>query len=445
MTTNTLGTNLARRLAVHLDLDSKAAVLGENPLDQYDLPAVTYGAGLDSPMEMNPAKSMAPAWGLGYDMEIARNQAITDGKADKSAKRMAWARQQAERKRDLEAMVAESKEVARLDEKRLAKAWEIGLSLSPLIERLSASKRRWAARYLGGVADDLAQVVLEEVVTVLAASSQDLDLLATAAEQLAGDKPRGSAGDRTDEERKQAKRENRARGWLVRMVRNRVLDNLTNLYTEAHNLSWTNLDLIATVMASITGGTDDPISSHFKASKAPTMVGARFRAPGAIDVDVLQMAMNAAITERGLDLMVEILLDSDNRESGGAVRWSKIAREVFLATPGGLGEHYWRAVRDATAHLKSPKRARAEAAAKHVQNLFEWLPDLIVGVHDAFDIRPVGYKALPGGARAIMASDFEDYLGEPPALREIFVPSLRFGSVEEAVRVLADAMSLVSS
>ena len=445
MTTTTI--DLKKALVAALDEHERAKRVSspeDNPLVNHDLEQLAHGAGISKGADLFPAKNVAEQGGLGYDMEVARNESLRTGKADKSAKRMAQARARAARKVEFD-KIADSP--TRPSQVRMDQAWLVVFHMVTIVTQIAKSKQRWASRFLGSNADDIPQMALEKMAVVLAKSDKDLDLLRRAAEELdALTKKSGQIpGDQlTDEERKERKAVSRARKWLMGMANNRVMGALVDSYTDQRNLRWENIDLITTVMASINGVGDDPMLSRFKADRAPAFLGTRFQRPGGIDSGVLATALNAAITERRLDRMTEILLKEENRRTNGQVKWSAIAKQVFLASSGGVieGEWMWDAVWRSTEHHARPNKARGEAAKLYVRSEFEWLPHLVVSLVESFDQHPIGY-AVParGGARAIMASDFElFYLGDAPTPRQTLVPRLRYSSSEEAIETLVETI-----
>jgi hypothetical protein len=441
MTTKTIQSSFGARIAAHVDLKSKAAPYEpqSNPFANHTLEQLSHGTGIMKSADQHPARNMAPHGGVGFELESTRIQGLNEGKVDKSAKRMAAMRTRAAKKAEFD-RIAESE--VKPDPERMTKAWRVVFPMVPIVTRMANGKKRWAGRFLGSVVDDVAQVVLERMAVLLAKSDKDLDLLIRAADELgAKDRVEPDRAALSEAERKDRKRVAKARRWLMGMANNRVQGTLVDLYLSAENLRWENLDIIATVMASINGVGDDPMMSRFKADRAPAFLGTKFTKPGGIDQALLATAINAAITEKGLDLMVEIMLNPDNRESGGAMRWSKTAERIFLATPGGQGEYLWSLVCKATQHHARPKRARADAARIHVRNQFDWLPGFIVEVVDSFDPHFIGWSST--GRRAVMASDFElFYLPDEPEQRQPLQPALRFTTVEEAVAALIDNINL---
>lgn len=380
---------------------------------------------------------------VAYHMEAARFEARAKGRADKSAKRMAQAKARAQRKVEFD-KIANSK--VKPSPERLERAWLIVFHMVGIVGRIAKSKQRWANRLLGSSADDIPQITLEHMALVLAKQTKfDLDVLVQAAKEL-GQHEAGIPGDQTvdendpDERRKVRK----ARKWLMGMANNRVMGALVDSYMDQKNLKWDNIDLIATVMASINGPGDDAMLARFKADRAPAFLGTRFQRPGGINADVMAMAISAAITERGLDPMVEFMLNEEARRVDGSMKWSEHAEAIFMLTPNGDGEWMWDAVKQATEGLSHARKARGDAARKHVRNLFGFLPDVIVGVVEASDPHFIGWSSR--GRRAVMASDFElFYQGDVPEIRQVLQPKLAYGTPKEAARALIEHLALLTS
>lgn len=456
--TKTITDEGIQRLAVALKAHERAKTVRkpeDNPFHQHDLKQMA-NAGLLKGADKHPARSMAPQGGLGYDLEEARIQGLEADKADKSAKRMAAARARAERKEALDA-IADSP--VQPSAERMKAAWLIVLHLTPTIDRTANSKRRWASRFLGTTMDDVPQMAKEKMALTLAKSDKDLELLEEAARgigeqarqtgQIPGEQ--ASQADLDKEVRKHQKRVMKARKWLMGVVNNRVMGALVDAYTSERNLRWENIDIIATVMASINGPADDPLTANFRADRAPAFLGTKFQRPGGVDSGLLATAINAAITDRGLDRMVELLLN--NTRTDGAFPWSQMAEQVFMADPAGDGEWKWAVVVRATTGVNRKgkpwtmdraTKARGKAARVFVRNEFAWLPGFIMSVLDAFDPRAIGYSVHAGHVHATLASDFELwYLPDAPEPRELLRPVLRYADAEEAAQALIEHLAVL--
>jgi len=441
----------------------------DNPFHDHDLTQMA-DAGLRSSADRHPARNMAPAGDLGFALEESRFRVLDQAKADKSARRMATARARAERKVELD-KIADSP--ARPNAERMRQAWMIVLHLTPTIDRIAVDKRRWASRFLGNTMDDVPQMAKEKMALILAKSDKDLDLLERAARELGEQAERSNnipRDQQSDDERADRKKVAKARKWLMGVTNNRVMGALVDAYTSERNLRWDNIDLIATVMANINGPGADPMFDRFKADRAPAFLGAKFQRPGGVDAGLLATAINAAITERQLDRLVELLLNSTRTD--GAFPWSDMAEDVFLAAPGD-GEWMWQVVCQSTTGrnrdgkewtMDRARKARGDAARTFVRNEFEWLPGFVVAVVEAFNPQSLGFTtkgaltaingegrpvqlkrtARDGQIRAVLASDFElYYLGDEPQVRQPLRPVLRYADATEAARALVEHLAVL--
>lgn len=448
---------LAMALTVALSAHERAKTVytpEENPFANHDLTAMTK-AGLRKSSENYPAINMASVRNpmMGIDLEEARNAAIEEGRADTGAKRKAMRLARQQRLSQI-SKVDESPVVPSME--RMQDAWAVVMPLVPTIHRIAEEKARWAARYLGNTIEDVPQVVLEKMALWLAKQSEhDLDDLLVAATAI-GDQERSTGrtpGEQntvevSKEERKYNKSLRRMRKLLMQVVNNRTHAVLIDTYRNEQNLRWDTLDVVETVMAAISSKGGDPMMNSFKASRAPAFLGTRFQAPDGIDAGLLAMGINAAITERGLDPLVEFMLDGQHRRTDGAIHWSEYAEQIFRLTPLGQGDWMWDAVVSATTYRKDgsawpmdrARKARGDAARAHVRNLFAFLPRVITGLVEAFDPKPIGFSAEKG--RKVLASDFElFYAPVEPEMRQMLSPILRFGTVEEAALALLEHLS----
>lgn len=421
----------------------------QNPFANHDLKRMA-SAGMRKSADTVPAVNMAakdePM--LGTALEEARHTVIAEARADKSAKRMAQHKARAERKVEFDRLADAPVPVSA---ERMEQAWMVVLPMVPIIMRLANEKARYAARYLGTTTDDVPQMAIEKMALMLAKSDKDLGALEVAADELGhvaeatGKLPGDQSSKEEKAERKQVKRN---RKWLMGVINNRVMGAIVDSYMSERNLRWDNIDIIATVLATINGPGHDPLTSNFKADRAPAFLGTRFQRPGGIDAALLATGINAAITEKGLDPLVEFILDDDHRRVDGAVKWTEHAEDIFKLTPGGNGAWLWDAVvaattgrrRDGSAWpMDRARKARGDAARAHVRNLFEFLPSVIVGLVESFDFKPIGYNSE--SHRAILTSDFEWLLPEPDERRKVLAPVLKFGSAEEAAGALVEHLS----
>lgn len=429
-----------------------------NPLAHLELVDLVHGKGILKAADHMPAVNMnAKLDGksqIAATTEAARKAGLAAGREDRSNRRMAAARARAARKAQIDA-IADSPVVP--SPQRLTTAWEVVLPLQPIVEKVARSKRAWAARFLGSLADDIGMVALERMVLVLAKDDRhDLAVLAEAARELGGITARTGQlpGDQVvdDAERKHRRAVGKGRKWLMGMVNNRVMGALCDAYTEQRNLRWENIDLIATVMASINGVGDDPLVAATKASLPPTMMGTRMRRPDEYDKTWLAEVVSAAITHRGLDRMVELLLDDSRRRTDGSFRWADNAEAIFLATPDPWGGRsqvaplQWTLVKSATAKLANPRAGQADAAREHVRKTFAFLPNVIVAAIKAFDHEATTRTLfIDDSIHASISSEFERRIGTAHAglgrKRQVARPALSFASAHEAAVALAQVVA----
>lgn len=421
---------ITQRLAVVIDTSRKAKpyVAEENPVGAKTLDDLMAGMGVDQFRDLMPQRNKD-----GWMGDEKVNQVIIDGLEARKEKgvrtRQVRSRARAERMAQINA-VTEAPQ--RPDEARMTQAWAIMRPLVPVIARIAKGKAAWAKRYLGTMQDDVSQGAITRYALYLAKSDLDLDVYLRAAGQLADEIDRIPGNQAVDKDAsKQRKREAKARKSLMSLCNHMVMTTLVDLYRDQNNLRWENIDIIETVMASVNGKGDDPAFSNFQVNKPPSMQGSRMPAPGALHPDVLRIAISAAVTDRGLDRMVELFLSSMN--TNGSFPWTANAEQVFLCLPNG--EAAWHAVALATSHHADPAHSRAQAARLYARKQFAWMPWFIGAVIDACTPQRIGYNATTN--RAIIASAFE--ASEVAGL----VPTVTFECVRDAAEALAHALACV--
>ena len=445
----TLHTLLAAALTEHQAASPRIAE--DNPANGFTETELWHGKGIFTSADQYPALDMAAKLNgtqIAVDIEQNRRAGLEAGKADTSAKRHVESRARAARKAQIDALAA-SPVVPASD--RLAAAWLVVLPMSEIVTKIAQSKKAWASRFLGSNVDDVAQIALEQMVLVLAKGDDDLAVLKISADELGGIIARTGQVPTDQVIDKDAKRERKAvakgRKWLMGMANNRVMGALSDTYTAQLNERCESIDLVATVMHNINGAGEDPTTTHFKASKAPSMMGTRFQRPGSFDGNWLATAISAAITDRGLDQLTEIMLDDERRQTNGAFQWSENAEAVFLSTPGGNGAWQWSLVCTATAQLNRAANRRGEAAAAHARNLFAWLPSFIMAVIDAFDQYEdtLVENYIGGEPLARMTSVFEQFLTKPAerAPRLGLRPALNYATAEDAAAALTEHLAML--
>lgn len=437
----TMRAEIEQRIAAALDGRSKVrpSAPEDNPLHNQTLADLRGGAGVRKGADNYPAINLGYTTEASIAMETERVAGLADGREALSNRRKTVARARQARQDQWEAI--DSNPVVP-DQDRMLQAWRVVVPLHDIICDIANSKKAWASRFLGSVMDDVAQMALEKCALMLAKSDHDLEALAVAADELGlsrretGKVPGDQVLD--DDERKARRVIKRNRKWLMGMVNNRVMGALVDTYESRQNLVWENIDMIPTVMATISGVGEDPAVARTKADRAPAFLGTRFARPGGFDGTMLAVALSAAITDRGLDPLTELLLDDSNLRTDGSFAWQEHARQVFLLTPE-CGPWMWDEVCKATAHLSRPKRARADAARLHVRNLYSWMPGLIVDVVDAFD----QYAVANLDGHAVMTSTFEEYLPFGDGKRYPLRPALAYTTAAEAAAVLTEHLAVL--
>lgn len=422
--------DIAQRIAVVIDANRKAKpyVAEDNPMSAKSLDDLAAGMGVDKYADLLPQANKD-----GWMGDERLNTVVVEGLEARKTKgvrtRQVRSRARALRMAQIEAVVQSPEQP---DAARMSQAWAILRPMVPVITRIAKGKAAWAKRYLGAVQDDVTQAAMTRFALMLAKSDLDLDLYERAAGQLADEVERIPGNQVVDEAMsKQRKREAKARKALMSLCNHMVMCSLVDLYRDQTNLRWENLDIIETVMASVNGKGDDPAFSHHNASKAPSMQGSRMQTPGAMHPDVLRIALTGAITDRGLDRLVELMLANLNTD--GSFPWTANAEQVFLSTKHG--EAAWHAVVQATSHHEDPAHSRAQAARLYVRKQFAFMPWLIGAVIECCTPQRVAWKQE--GHRAIIATAFE------ASDRAGLVPTCTFESVREASLALSMSLACV--
>ena len=176
--------------------------------------------------------------------------------------------------------------------------------------------------------------------------------------------------------------------WLLAVVHHRAKTAVKKWYEANADLD--SLERLESVMAD----NADPFE-NFKADQPPGMVGARYRAPGTINKDVLSMAATAAITKKRLDNLTELLLD--HLRSDELILWSEISQLVYGCLNIPLPKKWW----------DMSNEAKATRAKRLVRQQFAWYPQMMQDlrealeerdIHFSFETVPVSFAPAPGEA-----------------------------------------------
>lgn len=198
-------------------------------------------------------------------------------------------------------------------------ALEVTAHLSDKIDLVAQRRVRKAARLLGTIAEDCTfetfATVNRSIAGAIYRDERDRDELLVAAEWLSHQP--GIPSVRRDEAPLHA-------GWLMSVIEYRSRSALQEWYDR--NPSIESLAAGDSVLGS--GHTDD-YYDRFCADGQPQVMGARWHRPGRVDMGMVQAAIAGAITARGLDPLVELILS--NLRSDDSFAWSEHAGEVFRA------------------------------------------------------------------------------------------------------------------
>lgn len=368
-------------------------------------------AGVQKSVDNHPArKNTTP---IARQMEAARMAGLEAGRIERVSRRKKAALSRQHRRDQIEAL---STSPDPLPLERIAPAWLIVELMVPIIERIARSKKRRLQRYLGDLTADVETEATEDMLNVIARSTQDLDVLLESAGRLASDAPVALPADADTDARKRHKAVRRGCGWLMGVANNVVMRAIDTAYRSDENLRWASLDIIAAVMDQASGPQEDVFYSRFKADRAPVMMGSRWHNPGSVDPGLVSMALAAAITDRRLDPLVEMFLDQENCHPNGTFRWEQNAYKVFTLSPGD-GAWMWALVEKRTSGFSYPEKARASMAKTWTNRLFAWLPSFMVDIVDVLQDMPFG-----------------------DGKRYPLVPSLSFYTVEEAADAIASVL-----
>lgn len=236
--------------------------------------------------------------------------------------------------------------------------------LAPLIHILDevvASQGRRFTKYLGQAeVENIAVDVYNRVAHSVSQSNWDTELLVQGADFLQANgwweiRPK----DHEDDEQTYA---TVAKYLVVTMV-SRSKDAWKEAYRKRPTLM--SIEKMDTVMANMHSNAD-PDMARFKADGGARLVGWNPPSPGSIDWNTLAMAVAAAITERKLDPLAEVLLNDEYLRTDGAFMWTEHSDKVWRACglPMGLFN-------------KMSKTDKAKAAKKAARNRFTWMPGMM--------------------------------------------------------------------
>ena len=316
---------------------------------------------LDKEAPLRPDEEM-PARRVGYlapediDGEAARQQ--EESRKARRARSAAQRRSREARQDRVDELVEASDPLKVGD---VAQAWEVAALLLDTVNTVVTSKARWMERLVGTCADDIAQDVIADVVTATCRSEFDHDVMLDAAMWLAqgGDAPSEESGA--------------ARKFLMQVINRRTNCRLADAYRALE--SYEMAGVIDASLATVEAGIHDAFLNNFRADRGMRRTSAHVRGPGELDQEALAVAINAAIGDRGLDALTELLLDDDCLRTDGTFRWTEFAQLVFDRTGDSS---LWTVVSTSVPHAEQGRVAQA-----YVRKAFEWLPRLVCDAADA--------------------------------------------------------------
>ena len=278
----------------------------EHPMDDATQEQLEAGRGL-SPADMTPE-----------ERRLRKNQ-------------MQRRRASKHRKAQTRKAEAEAKERTTTFQKGdVRNALDVTALLSNKIDQVVARRAQKASRLLGSLAEDACfetfAAVNRSIAGAIVRSERTKEDLLVAAEYLS-QQPGIPSVHWKDDPPEHA-------SWLMSVIEYRSRTAIQEWYAKEPSLeSLAHGD-------SVIGSTrSDDYYDRFCAKRQPGLLGARWSQPGQVDVGIVQGIITGAITERGLDPLVELILA--NLRSDGLFTWSEHAEEVFVAL--GLA-HRWQQI-----------------------------------------------------------------------------------------------------
>jgi hypothetical protein len=218
-------------------------------------------------------------------------------------------------------------------------AMEVCEIVLPKIKQIVAYKQGKASWYTGTkVRDDIESDVLLGLAEAVAQSKWEEDDLIESAEWLAGE----VGLPNVDKSAPPASK------WIISVINRQANQKIIDTYRNNKEVSLEYLE------AATDGGFLNRLDdiANFKADQPPGMIGWRPTNPGALPQDVFAIAINAAIEEKGLDWLTDLILN--HLLSNGLADWSAIYEQVLLHV-----------------HHVNPE----------VESLFAWLPKVVVQLY----------------------------------------------------------------
>jgi hypothetical protein len=249
----------------------------------------------------------------------------------------------------------ESVEKEPVQPESFATAMEVCEIVLPKIKQIVAYKQGKASWYTGSkVRDDIESDVLIGLAEAVASSKWEEDDLIDSAEWLANE----VGLPNVDKSAPPASK------WIISVINRQANQKIIDIYRNNKEVSLEYLE------AATDGGFLNRLDdiANFKADQPPGMIGWRPTSPGALPQDAFAIAINAAIKEKGLDWLTDLILD--NLLSNGLADWSTVYEQVLLNV-----HHVNPDV------LEITKAAQVSIAKLSVESLFGWLPKVVVQLY----------------------------------------------------------------
>lgn len=296
------------------------------------------------------------------------------------AKQRKRARQyRAQQGRASEAKARDRKEVQR---EALREALDVTSILSDKIDLVAQRRARKAARLLGSIAEDATfdtyKTVNRSIAGAIYRDERPKDELLTAAEWLSQQPGIPTVGFEAPPHSK----------WLMSVIEYRSRSAIKEWYEREPSI-----ESLAQGDSAIASTYYDDYYDRFCADGQPAVAGARWPRPGQIDMGIVQAIMAGAITARGLDPLVELILA--NLRSDDSFPWSEHAAEVFQALD--LQVHWHLLCRKADSPAVRGRYARQ--AARHA------LSFVMPAMHEATRLLEEGVWVAPDPSRMTLVVD----------------------------------------
>lgn len=252
------------------------------------------------------------------------------------------------RKRQERAAENRAKDAKALPKGAVKNALDVTAHLSEKIDLVAQRRARKAARLLGSIAEDATfetfATVNRSIAGAIHRDERPKEELIEAAAWLSRE-PGIPTVHWKDDPPKHA-------SWLMSVIEYRSRTAIQDWYDKNPSL-----ESLAQGDSAIASTHSDDYYDRFCAKQDLGLLGARWPRPGQVDVAIIQGVIAGAITGRGLDALVELILG--NLRSDGLFPWTEYAEEVFTAL--GLAHRWQQIEAKATTPEMAGRMARGAA------------------------------------------------------------------------------------